>query len=600
MTKFPFIKKILEIDIIKFRVIILIGILVLSLAVRLYHFNSPMADLHSWRQSDTASVARNLTRSGLDVLHPRIDSAVSIDGIGRDNTPRYHMAEVPVYQLMVALTSNFTNDIVRAGRVVSILTSLISIYFLYLLTRRYFNEEVSLLSAAIYGVLPYSVFWSRAILPDSMMLMFCLAMLYFFDKWVRDIKVDKDFVKEINLDFVISTIMFGFALIMKVFVPFLLLPMLYLVCLRYKASIWKILSVVVLFLSVVNFYSDIRNSQPFRPPNQVLQIFMEGGHFPLKFVTISVFLLGLYLLYRFRAEFIKIKMLILMLAFAALPFIAWRQWIQAWPMSIPASDWLFDGKKLRFKPAWWHWIFQERLDRYMFNFPGLLFIGLALFEWNSVYEAARLGRESLVSKVKEKFSFNLSVIWFWPLTLLSCLVYLIVFATGNVQHEYYQLPITAFGSVFVALGFFYVWSFKGKKIEMIVRKLVCSVAVFILLLLSWYSVKDWYSIGNPMLVYVGQRADQILPKDAQVVADYGGDTTFLYYVNRKGWSVRDKQIDEMIDRGATHYISMYRNDYINRLATLYKIADESPEYVIMDLREKTDSPEWDIIKRYEL
>jgi hypothetical protein len=560
-----------------------------------------MADLHSWRQSDTASVARNLTRSNYDVLHPQIDSAVSIDGIGRDNTFRYHFAEFPIYQLFTAYVSNLTGDIVTAGRIVSIVASLISIVFLYLLTRRYFSEKVALTAAFVYGSLPYAIFWSRAVLPDATMLMFCLGTLYFFDKWVRDSKVSNKIVSELlNVNLLLATVFFALALIMKVFVPFLLLPMLYQVCLRYSANIWKISLVGLTFMSVIPLFDKIRTSQPFRPASQVIQIMSEGGHLPLKLLVVSLLVLGLYLLFRFRNEFLKIKIFVILIAVAAIPFGLWRVWMQEWPMSIPASGWLFDGNRIRFKPAWWHWIFQSRLDTYMFNFPGLLFIGLALLQWKSVYQSLRNSGEGILGKIKAKIIVEKDQTWYWPLVMLSCLLYLVVFATGNVQHEYYQLPMTAFGSVFVSLGFWYVWSLDGGKFEVWLRRLSSLGLIGLMILLSWYSVRDWYGIGNPLMVEVGKRADRILPTDAKVVADYGGDTTFLYYINRQGWSVRDKQIDEMIDRGATHYISLHRDEYINKMARLYKIVDETPEYVMMDLREKTDNLEWENIGRYEL
>jgi hypothetical protein len=103
-----------------------------------------------------------------------------------------------------------------------------------------------------------------------------------------------------------------------------------------------------------------------------------------------------------------------------------------------------------------------------------------------------------------------------------------------------------------------------------------------------------------MQITIGQRADLLLPKEALVIAPYGGDTTFLYYINRSGWSVVDKRLQEMIDRGATHFISNFRDDGTNRVARLYTIVEETPEYVIVDLRQKSNDPEWATVGAYEL
>ncbi len=513
---------------------LLVLILLLSLSVRIYHFNSPMADLHSWRQADTASVARNLVLSNFDVLHPQIESAVSIDGIGRDNTPRYHFAEFPLYQALVAAISipvvaikecSLTDGIVYAGRIVSIVSSLLSMFALYLLTRRYYQEKVALLAALVFGLLPYAIFWSRTILPDSMMLMFSIFMLYWVDVWVRGANPHEESDYKLKwLPFMFAVICFSLALLLKAFVPFLLLPVFYLLWMRL------------------------------------------GRSFPAR------------------------KEVWLFLLIAVLPFMLWRYWMQSWPYSIPASGWLFDGNHIRFKPAWWHWIFQMRLDQFMFNFSGLFMIVVGLVFYNRTYNLikAKSGVSTIIPAER----------WYLPLCLFSCLIYLIVFATGNVQHEYYQLPLTAFGSIFLSAGFWYLWMESGSRKEEIARRVLVVFLVGLTLMLGWYSVKDWYVIGNPMLVTVGKRADRLLGKDAMVIADYGGDTTFLYYVNREGWSVRDKQLQEIIDRGATTYISMHRDDYINRLSTLYEIIDETPEYVILDLTRKKG--DWTGIRAYEL
>lgn len=573
-------------------------ILFIGLCLRLVNFDGPMADLHSWRQSDTAAVARNLITDHFDVLHPRILNASSIDGIGRDNTKRYHFAEFPLYQLITAgvsvlytdapslrdgvvafarivdrvvvrVSGEFLRDVrsferkgiplaldttVLAGRTISIISSLFSIYVLYLLVALYFRKRVALLAAFLLAVLPYSVFWSRTILPDSMMILFSLLTLYLFSLWIKN--------STKNSYITLSAITFGLALLLKAFIPFLLLPIGYLVYRKFEFNFWR---------------------------------------------------QRMFWIYVFIAVF---------------PFMVWRLWMREWPMSIPASGWLFDGSKLRLKPAWWHWLWQERIDAYMFNFPGLFFIGIALTFWKDVYrklsclgeEVAPLrsnGKQSkqslthYVNAALQTVNFYLSntgllrTNWFFPLCVVSCLLYIVVFATGNVQHEYYQLPLVPFGAVMFSAGFWYLWD--GRKDiskydipVMYMRRAVLSLLVVVSVMLSWYKVRDWYSVGNPLLVYVGQRADSLLPKDAVVITDSGGDTTLLYYVNRSGWSVRDKQLDEMIDRGATVWLSMVRNEYSNKLEQLYEPIDETSEYVILDLTKKRDNPEWETIPRYAL
>lgn len=556
-----------------------------------------MADLHSWRQADTAAVARNLVNDNFDVLHPRILSAVSIDGMGRDNKDRYHFAEFPLYQVFVATGSFLTGDIVTSGRIVSIVSSLVSVVVLFLLTRRYYSDRVAFLSAFVFGLLPYNVFWSRTVLPDPMMIMFCLLSLLFFDAWVRD--SSKPFAGDPKLtrNYVLALVFFGCAMLLKAFPLFLLIPMSYLL-LKKRSLPWMPLALLAIVPVIGwNVYKEIIDVRPMR-----------------LWMTPALLVLGiaeLYLIYRFREYLWKLRDFFVMIFVALIPLGLWRIWMQQWPMSIPASSWLFDGKNLRLKPAWWHWIFQQRLSEYMFNFSGLLFIGLGLLFNKELLRRSELPFQlgSIVQFIKQIFHIKRTVgkqdiavyaPWFFPLSFATCLLYFVVFATGNVTHEYYQIVIIPFGSVLVATGFWYMWDFGEEYWELVIRRLSALALLGITLLLGWYSVRDWYTIGNPMQITIGARADLLLPKDALVIAPYGGDTTFLYYINRSGWSVIDKRLQEMIDRGATHFVSNYRDDGTNRVARLYTIVEETQEYVIVDLRQKSNDPEWATIGTYEL
>src|SRR3989338_9879858 len=82
--------------------IILLLILSVGLFFRLYKINTPLADLHSWRQADTAAVARNFARDGIDLLHPRYDDLSGREA-GIENPEGYRMVEFPIYNAITAL-----------------------------------------------------------------------------------------------------------------------------------------------------------------------------------------------------------------------------------------------------------------------------------------------------------------------------------------------------------------------------------------------------------------------------------------------------------------------------------------------------------------
>jgi len=80
---------------------ILVSILVIAFVLRLYKINIPLADFHSWRQADTAAVARNFFKNGFDLLHPIYDDLSNVQS-GIDNPQGYRMVEFPVYNAIFA------------------------------------------------------------------------------------------------------------------------------------------------------------------------------------------------------------------------------------------------------------------------------------------------------------------------------------------------------------------------------------------------------------------------------------------------------------------------------------------------------------------
>ena len=79
----------------------LILIFLLGFVVRLYRFNGPVADWHSWRQADTSSVSRNFVNKGFDLLHPTYQDLSNVPS-GLDNPNGYRFVEFPIYNVLQA------------------------------------------------------------------------------------------------------------------------------------------------------------------------------------------------------------------------------------------------------------------------------------------------------------------------------------------------------------------------------------------------------------------------------------------------------------------------------------------------------------------
>ncbi len=260
---------------------------------------------------------------------------------------------------------------------------------------------------------------------------------------------------------------------------------------------------------------------------------------------------------------IKEKRLLKFLIFsiiAILPFVLWRLWILQHPEGIPASSWLMNGDGIRFRPAFWWWIVSERMGREILGATGmvLFFLGLILKPKNGNY-----------------------FLHFW---VLSIFLYFIVFATGNVRHNYYQVLFVPVASIFLALGLSAL--IKGESL-FVPRIFAILTAIFLYVLAIFFGYKqviEFYKINNPVIVEAGKRLDKIAPIDAIVLAPYNGDTAFLYQTNRSGWAFVPTSTKDLIaDYGVNYYVSTNYDDKTNWVLRHFYAIEQNPRFVIVDL-----------------
>ncbi len=246
---------------------------------------------------------------------------------------------------------------------------------------------------------------------------------------------------------------------------------------------------------------------------------------------------------------------------AVLPIGLWRIWILQHPEGIPASTWLLNGNGIRFRPAFWRWIVGDRLTREI-----LSGVGFALFFFGVVTRP--LVRNGA----------------FLHFLLLGCLLFVCVFATGNVQHDYYQTFIIPGLVIFLALGITKLLKGNQYLLPRLFTIPIVFLSICLVLYLTWGEVKGLYQINNFSIVTAGRRADQILPKDAKVIAPYQGDTSFLYQTNRSGFPFMPQNVGGMINQyGMTAYVSVNYDPETAWIMKKYVVLESTPEYVIIDL-----------------
>ena len=249
---------------------------------------------------------------------------------------------------------------------------------------------------------------------------------------------------------------------------------------------------------------------------------------------------------------------------ALLPFLFWRWWMGHFPEGIPQSAWLFNEGGIRFKGAWFYWLFAERVGKLILGYWGLILFGLGL----------------IVKPTKKEGLFFLS----W---LGAILVYFIIIAGGNVQHDYYQVLAIPIICIFLAKGGGFLLSAPKLFFNRFLCCLLFVVCCLFMLAFSWYYVRDFFNINNPVIVEVGKVVDKLVPKDTKIIAPYGGDTAFLYQTNRRGWPI-GVEIEKMASLGAQYYVNINFGPETDWIERNYCVIQKTSKWIIADLTRKCE------------
>lgn len=498
----------------------LILILILALTLRLYRIHYPLLDWHSWRQADTASVTREYLKHGIDLLHPRYHDLSSIPS-GLDNHQEgYRMVEFPVVNALTAL----------------ILKS--------------FPED-----------------------------------------WLVPVG------RLVSIGFSLGTLVLLFALVNQVS--------------GRKVAYWTALTFAVLPYAV--YYSRVILPEPALLFFTTLSLYSflrwlqtedwrwwglagVGLGFGLLLKPFAAFLglvyLGMWLGQR-GFDYRVLPSMIILAVLAFLPLAGWRTWISQFPEGIPASELLYNSDGIRFQPAWFRWLFWERLGLLMLGGIGLIFVVSGIFSLltNFVRSFGQLKKSLLVKVFSKQFlQTNQSLLIYGP-WWISLVIYLAVFATGNVRHDYYQIILIPIVCITVALGIVKLLALAESLTNRLpgftawssfIPKIVVGLIYLSMIAIGWYKTHGFFNINFWERYHVGQLADQVLPPDAKVIAPQLGDTSLLFQTNRTGWPI-GFDIEDKINKGATHYVTVNLDDEALYLAEQYFIIQQTDEYLILDL-----------------
>ncbi len=208
-----------------FEYILLTVVLVMGFTVRLYKINNPIADWHSWRQADTASVSRNYVNDGINLLLPKFDDISSIQS-GIFNPEGVRMVEFPFYNAVNALLAKtFTTFSLEVwARLLTISIAVVTACFLYLIGKRLLGKWGGLLSAFFYLFIPFNIYFTRVVLPDPLGVMFGVIAVWAFLEFFESNK---------KRYFFLSALFFALAFLIKPYLGFYVIPVIYLAIKKY-------------------------------------------------------------------------------------------------------------------------------------------------------------------------------------------------------------------------------------------------------------------------------------------------------------------------------------------------------------------------------
>jgi len=215
-------------------------ILIITLSVRLYHILFPVGGWHSWRQADTAAIARNFYETGNNILYPQIDWGGTTNG--------YVESEFQIYPYFISVLYNVFGFHDYFGRIVSVIFSIFSAFGLYLIVRKTISEKAALWSAFIYSILPLNIYFTRVFMPESLMLMCSIFGIYFFLRWIEEDKM---------IHYLTAVVFVSLACLIKLPTLNIGLPLAFLAFnkFRWKMFIqWKIVLMVILVFAFVTLW----------------------------------------------------------------------------------------------------------------------------------------------------------------------------------------------------------------------------------------------------------------------------------------------------------------------------------------------------------
>jgi hypothetical protein len=151
----------------------------IGLVLRLKGLHDPLLDHPSWRQGDTAAIARNFAQLRYNIFFPQTEY--------NGAPPNYVELELQIVPFLAATLYKIFGVHEVFGRLIAIAFGLGTIAVVGAFARWLFGATIAGIAAmAIYAILPGSIYYSRTFQPDGAMVFFLVAALYASARWIVD------------------------------------------------------------------------------------------------------------------------------------------------------------------------------------------------------------------------------------------------------------------------------------------------------------------------------------------------------------------------------------------------------------------------------
>ena len=131
--------------------------------LRLVQIWMPVVGVHSWRQADTAAMARHFSQAGTPIWLPQIDWGGASAG--------FVESEFPLYPFLVSRLYNLLGVQEWLGRGLSVLCSALTIWLVMRLGRRWFNPEAGWWAGLAFAIAPLGVYYGRAFQAEALLVL---------------------------------------------------------------------------------------------------------------------------------------------------------------------------------------------------------------------------------------------------------------------------------------------------------------------------------------------------------------------------------------------------------------------------------------------